>query len=162
MGPDLHTPLETLLLFQTLHPFTTEPPSFTKISDTLRNNELLRESESFELNRLEPDALKDLYLRLLKEEARSEANGRDVVELKSEQQNPRKRKLSSPLLETVDEALQYNHLLPQLVNRLYFRYRDHAIRTIEDEERKYRSLQREARDTERGEQDGRSQDQSLH
>ena len=162
MGPDVHTPLESFLLFQTLHPFTTEPPSFGKISSTLKNNELIRESESFELNRLEPDSLKDLYLRLVKEEARSEAKDGDLVGQKNEQQSPQKRKLSSPLLETVDEALQYNHLLPQLVNRLYFRYRDHAIKAIEDEERKYRLLQKEIRDTGRGEIDGRNQDQSLH
>ena len=162
MGPDVHTPLESLLLFQTLHPFTADPPSFGKISDSLKNNELLRESDSFELNRLEPDSLKDLYLRLLKEEAKSESKGRDPVNQKNEQQNPRKRKLSSPLLETLDQALQYNHLLPQLVNRLYFRYRDHAIKAIEDEERKYRSLQKEIRDIGRGEPDGRSQDQALH
>lgn len=162
MAPDVHTPLETLLLFQALHPFTADPPSFGKISDTLKNNELLRESESFELIRLEPDALKDLYLRLLKEEAKSEAKGRDQVFQKNEQPNPRKRKLSSPPLETVDEALQYNHLLPQIVNRLYFRYRDHAIKSIEDEERKYRSLQKEVQEIERGDSDGRTQDQNLN
>lgn len=162
MAPDVHTPLESLLLFQTLHPFTADPPSFGRISDTLKNNDLLRESDSFELSRLEPDALKDLYLRLLKEEAKVEAKGRDQVGQKNEQQNPRKRKLSSPLLETVDEALQYNHLLPQLVNRLYFRYRDHAIRSIEDEERKYRSLQKEVHEIERGDLDGRTQDQDSN
>ncbi len=64
------------------------------------------ESDSFELGRLEPDALKDLYLRLLKEESRCESKGRDQVGQKNEQQNPRKRKLGSPLLETVEEALQ--------------------------------------------------------
>ena len=157
MGTDVHTPLESFLLFQTLHPFTAEQPSFAKVSDTLKNNELLRESDSFELNRLEPDALKDLYLRLLKEEARSDAKGRDSVGQKNDQDNTLKRKLSSPTLETVDEALRYSHLLPQLVNRLYFRYRDHAIKSIEDEERKYRSLQKEIREIERGDQDGRSQ-----
>lgn len=162
MAPDVHTPLESLLLFQTLHPFTADPPSFGKISDTLKNNELLRESDSFELNRLEPDALKDLYLRLLKEEVKCEAKGRDQGGQKNEQQNPRKRKLSSPPLETVNEALQYNHLLPQLVNRLYFRYRDHAIKSIEDEERKYKSLQKETQEIDRGDLDGRSQDQDLH
>ncbi len=162
MAPDVHTPLESLLLFQTLHPFTADPPSFGKISDTLKNNELLRESESFELNRLEPVALKDLYLRLLKEEAKCEAKGRDQFGQKNEQQNPRKRKLSSPPLETVEEALEYIHLLPQLVNRLYFRYRDHAIKSIEEEERKYRSLQKEVQERERGDTDGRTQDQDLN
>ena len=162
MGPDVHTPLESLLLFQTLHPFTADPPSFGKISDTLKNSELLRESEFFELNRLEPEALENLYLRLLKEEARSEAKVRDLDGQNNEQQDARKHQTSSPLLETVDEALQYNHLLPQLVNRLYFRYRDHAIKSIEDEERKYRSLQKEIRDIGKGDVDGRNQAQGLH
>lgn len=162
MGPDVHTPLESFLFFQTLHPFTANLPSFAKISDTLKNNELLRESESFELNRLEPEALEDLYLRLLKEEAKNEAQLRDLDGQNHEQTNPRKQKLSSPLLETVDEALQYNHLLPQLINRLYFNYRDDAIKSIEDEERKYRTLQKEIRDIAKGDVDGRNQDHGLH
>ncbi|KAM0801516.1 hypothetical protein BDR22DRAFT_847733 [Usnea florida] len=162
MAPDVHTPLESLLLFQTLHPFNADPPSFGKISDVLKKNDLLRESDSFELDRLEPDALKNLYLRLLKEEAKCELRGRDQVDQKNEQQNPRKRKLGSPLLETVEEALQYNHLLPQLVNRLYFKYRDYAIKSIEDEERKYRSLREEAQEMERGDLDGRTQDQDIN
>ena len=161
MAPDVHTPLESFLLFQTLHPFNADPPSFGRISDVLKKNDLLRESDSFELGRLEPDALKDLYLRLLKEEAKCESKGRDQVGQKNELQNPRKRKLGSPLLETVEEALQYSHLLPQLVNRLYFRYRDHAIKSIEDEERKYRSLREEAQELERGDLDGRTQDQDV-
>lgn len=161
MRRDVHTPLESLLLFQTLHPFTADPPSFGKISDTLKNNELLRESESFELNRLEPDSLKGLYLRLLKEEAESEAKWRDVIGQRNEQTHSRKLKLSSPPLETVDEALQYNHLLPKLANRLYFVYRDHAIKAIEGEERNYRSLHKEVRDIERGDLDRRNQDQGL-
>lgn len=162
MAPDVHTPLESLLLFQTLHPFNADPPSFGRISDTLKNNELLRESDSFELNRLEPDSLKGLYLRLLKEEVKSEATGNDQGGQKYGLQNPRKRKLSSPPLDTVDEAVQYSHLLPQLVNRLYFRYRDHAIKSIEDEERKYRSLQKEIQEIERGDPDGRTQDQDVN
>ena len=162
MAPDVHTPLESLLLFQTLHPFNADPPSFGIISDSLKNNELLRESDSFELDRLEPDSLKGLYLRLLKEEVKSEATGHDQGGQKNGLQNPRKRKLSSPPLETVDEAVQYNHLLPQLVDRLYFRYRDHAIKSIEDEERKYRSLQKEIQEIERGDLDGRIQDQDVN
>ena len=156
MAPDLHTPLQSLLLFQTLYPFSEDvPPSFTKVSESLKNNELLRDSDT--LDRLDPDSLKDLYLRLLKEEARIQARRQS----NDAQQNPRKRKLSSPPLETLDEALQYQHLLPQLVNRLYFRYRDYAIKSIEDEERKYRSLQKEDQEIEREEWQSRSQHQET-
>ena len=156
MAPDLHTPLESLLLFQTLHPFSENvPPSFAKVSESLKNNELLRDSDA--LDRLDPDSLKDLYLRLLKEEVRTQARRQS----NDAQQNPRKRKLSSPPLETLDEAIQYQHLLPQLVNRLYFRYRDYAIKSIEDEERKYRSLQKEIHEIEREEWQSRSQHQEI-
>ena len=156
MAPDLHTPLQSLLLFQTLHPFSDNVhPSFAKISESLKSNELLRDSDT--LDRLDPDSLKDLYLRLLKEEVRIQARRQS----NDAQQNPRKRKLSSPPLETLDEALQYQHLLPQLVNRLYFRYRDYAIKSIEDEERNYRSLQKENQGIEREELQSRSQHQET-
>ena len=156
MPPDLHTPLQSLLLFQTLHPFSDNvPPSFAKVSESLKNNELLRDSDT--LDRLDPDSLKDLYLRLLKEEVRTQARRQS----NDAQQNPRKRKLSSPPLETLDEALQYQYLLPQLVNRLYFRYRDYAIKSIEDEERKYRSLQKDSQEIEREEWQSRSQHQET-
>ena len=156
MAPDLHTPLQSLLLFQTLYPFSENvPPSFVKVSESLKKNELLRDSDA--LDRLDPDSLKDLYLRLLKEEAKIQARRQS----NDAQQNPRKRKLSSPPLETLDEALQYQHLLPQLVNRLYFRYRDYAIKSIEDEERNYRSLPKESQEIEREEWQSRSQHQDA-
>ncbi|KAK3173065.1 hypothetical protein OEA41_006394 [Lepraria neglecta] len=156
MAPDLHTPLESFLLFQTLHPFSdNNPPSFVKVSEALKRNDQLRETDALELDRLEPDSLKSLYLRLLKEEAKAET-GRQQP-----QENPRKRKLSSPPLETMEEALQYSHLLPQLVNRLYFRYREHAIESIKDEERKYRSLQREIQEMERQDSRGVSSIKTL-
>lgn len=156
MAPDLHTPLQSLLFFQTLYPFSDNvTPSFTKISESLKNNELLRDSDA--LDRLDPESLKDLYLRLLKEEVRTQARRQS----NDAQQNPRKRKLSSPPLETLDEALQYQHLLPQLVNRLYFRYRDYAIKSIEDEERNYRSLQKEHQGVEREGLQSRSQHQET-
>ncbi|KAL2046907.1 hypothetical protein N7G274_000925 [Stereocaulon virgatum] len=156
MAPELHTPLESFLLFQTLHPFSdNNPPSFVKVSEVLKSNEQLRETEGIELERLEPDSLKNLYLRLLKEEAKAEAGHQEP------QENPRKRKLSSPPIETVEEALQYSHLLPQLANRLYFRYREHAIEAIKEEERRYRLLQREIQGIERRDARGVSSIQTL-
>lgn len=159
---EVHTPLEMLILFQTLQSPTTDPPLFTSISESMKNNALIKESESFESTRLEPDVLKELYLRVMKDEVRSEANGAGNAGIEKDgQQNPRKRKLSSPLLQTVDEASQHAHLLPPLLDRLYFRYRDHAIRVIEDEERRYRLLQRDIQEINRGEWDARLQHQEI-
>lgn len=159
---EVHTPLEMLILFQTLQSPTTESPSFTRISESMKNNALIKESESFESARLEPDVLKELYLRVMKDEVKPEANGAGKLGTEKDgQQNPRKRKLSSPLLQTVDEAFQHAHLLPPLLDRLYFRYRDHAIRVIEDEERKYRLLQRDIQEINRGEWDARLQHQEI-
>ncbi|MCJ1457587.1 hypothetical protein MMC28_007955 [Mycoblastus sanguinarius] len=159
MAADLHTPLESLLLFQTLYPVAGERPSFSKISETLKGNDLLRETGSFDLGRLEPESLKDLYLRMLKEERMGSAG--DQAFQGDIPINPRKRKLASPPLETVDEALQYHHLLPQILSRLYFRYRDHAINAIEDEERTYKLIQRDIQEIQRGDRDGRSQHQGT-
>lgn len=153
---EVHTPLEMLILFQTLNSYQAEPSIFTKVSESMKNNTLIKESESFESTRLEPDILENLYLRVMKDEVKAEANktGKAGSE-KDGQHNPRKRKLSSPLLQTIDEASLHAHLLPPLLNRLYFRYRDHAIRAIQDEERKYRLLEQDMQDIKQGERDDR-------
>ena len=140
MAPVSHTPLESLLLFQALQPVDASRPSFTKISDSLKSNELLRESDSFAIDRLEPDPLKAHSLQLIQEELTSER-----------ERNQQQRSL--PVPESLDDPFHYNHLLPRLVNRLYFKYRNHAIKAVEEEERRYRSLQREIQEIERGEWD---------
>ena len=151
MAPESHTPLESLLLFQALYPVDASPPSFSKISETLKTNELLRESDSFAIERLEPDRLKAHSLQLIQEEFKSESE-RDQISQRDDT-SPRKHKNSIPVLESLDDPFQFNHLLPRLVNRLYFRYRNHAIKAVEEEERRYRSLQREVQEIERGEWD---------
>ncbi|KAL6717364.1 hypothetical protein ACLMJK_005279 [Lecanora helva] len=153
MAPVYHTPLESLLLFQALHPFETHPPSFRKISDSLKSNELLRESGSSAQDRLEPDSLREHYLQVLKDEVRSESEHEQ-----GSQKDGLIQKQPTPVLDSIDEAFQFKHLLPRLLNKLYFRYRDHAIKSIEEEERRYRSLQREIQEIERGEWDTRLQE----
>ena len=158
----VHSPLETLLLFQTLHPWAVNAPSFDKVSSELKNNEILRDSDAYNVNRLDPEPLKVLYLRLLREEVKLEALVDDNAghEIQG-QHNPRKRKLSSPRLETESDAPQYSYLLPRLTNRLYTRYRDHAIKAIEEQERKYRLLQRDIQEINGGEWDARLQHQEV-
>ncbi|MCJ1429543.1 hypothetical protein MMC29_007458, partial [Sticta canariensis] len=161
--PDTHTPLEMLLLFQTLDPSDPTPPSFTKLSDSLKNNVLLRESASYDPSRLDPDSLKQLYLRLVKEEATIDVNAVDKAKYdKDGQPNPHPATLSSPLLDSVNEFCRHVTMLPSLLNRLYFRYRFHAIKAIEDEEYNFRRLQRDIQEIDRGEWDARLQLEEIN
>ncbi|KAL8694713.1 MAG: hypothetical protein Q9224_003516, partial [Gallowayella concinna] len=151
-------PFETLLLLQGFQTSDLGVASIGSVSESLKaRNRALRNGSS-NVERFEPKSLELLYLKLLKEEANLEShtiNGADYV--LDEQQNPRKQKLSSPPLETLEEALHYRHLLPQLATRIYDRHRDSTIKAIEDEERKYRLLETDIQEIERGDWDVRLQ-----
>ena len=64
----------------------------------------------------------------------------------------RKRK-RSPSLLSVQEASKHVHLIPQLITRLYGRYRDHVIRDIREDERRYGLLLQEIEDISGGKWD---------
>ncbi|KAF2768210.1 hypothetical protein EJ03DRAFT_328574 [Teratosphaeria nubilosa] len=150
-----YSPLESLLLFQALrHLNAHDQFSFNKISSQLKSISLIYDAPGYDSGRLSPDALRDLYLSLLKEEVKRD------LERQVEQDNgvattdgSRKRKAPSPPLPTVQEAAQHSHLIPQLVTRLYANYRDKAVREIREYERQYSALQREIKDLEDGEKD---------
>ncbi|MCJ1464745.1 hypothetical protein MMC07_003358 [Pseudocyphellaria aurata] len=162
-APETHTPLEMVLLFQALDPSDPNPPSFAKLSDTLKHSFLLRESGSYDSSRLDPDSLKQLYLRLMKEQARIDVNGVDKAKSdKDELYNPPLRKPSSPLLDSVSDVSRHLNLIPPLLNRLYFRFRNHAIKAIEHEEHNFRRLQRDIQEIARGEWDARLQLEEIN
>ncbi|MCJ1472060.1 hypothetical protein MMC13_000705 [Lambiella insularis] len=155
---ELYTPLEAFLFFQSLQSFGTEASSFSKISNVLKQNEFVRESNSYQPDRLGPVSLQQLYLELLKEDQRGEGlQGGSPT--KGGDHNPRKRKLSTPLLESVDGAGHHVRSLPQLVNRLYARYREHVFNSIREDERQIQLLQKDIREIENGEWDARLQAQ---
>lgn len=157
-----YTPFETFLLLQSLDSLIPDSPAFTRVSEAMKNNQFISQSELFEPTRLEPKALKELYLQLMKEEAKIQVlDDIDVGNDGDAEHNAQKRNLLSPLIETIDEAARYTHLLPPLLNRLYFRYRDDAIKSIGDNERKYRLLQRDIQEINRGEWDARLQHQEI-
>jgi hypothetical protein len=147
-----YTPLESLLLFQSLTVWGTDPDVFIRTSTLLKTNTLIRDGDTYDPGRLSPDALRELYLQLLREELRLEAT---QGELKGDASPTRKRKLQSPQLPTIKDATEYSEKLPQLVDRLYERYRDLMIRSIREDERRYETLQREIAEIERGEWDER-------
>ncbi|KAH9826992.1 Bromodomain [Teratosphaeria destructans] len=150
-----YSPLESLLLFQALrHQNAHDQFSFNRISSQLKSIPLIYEAPGYDSGRLSPDALRDLYLSLLKEEVKRD------LERQAEPENgvatidgSRKRKASSPPLPTVQEAAQHSHLIPQLVTRLYANYREKAVREIREYERQYSALQSEIKDLEDGEND---------
>ena len=122
-----YTPLETLLLFQSLLSYGTDPAVFGRISDLLIKNPHIRESKDYDSGRLSPDALRELYehyLRLLeKDEAKSGAQNINGAAEQASQNGgspspSRKRKAPSPSLPTVQEATQHAHLIPALVTKL--------------------------------------------
>lgn len=152
------TPLEALLLFQYLSTYGVSPTGFTKISDLLKNDAQIRRGPSFDAGRLSPDVLRDYYLRLLKDEARSEIEVAEIPQAGANSEpGSRKRKAPSPTLPTIQEASKNSHLIPQLVRKLYARYREHAIIEIKAEERTYEALKRDITEIESGAWDERLQ-----
>ncbi|MCJ1317647.1 hypothetical protein MMC15_002972 [Xylographa vitiligo] len=154
---DTYTPFEAFLFFQSLRGYGVHPSSFSKISDALKQSEFIKSNND---ERFEPESLKRFYLELLKEEIRGE-RFKGSKQSNDGDHNPRKRKLSTPPLESIDGTAEHEHLLPQLVNRLYARYKDHAIGMIQEEERKIRLLQREISEIEKGDWDERLQAQEA-
>ncbi|MCJ1411101.1 hypothetical protein MMC19_005189 [Ptychographa xylographoides] len=154
----LHTPLEIFSFFQSLRTLGVELSSFSRISDELKKNEFIREGDDFEPDRLSPESLRQLYLELLKDEVQGE-HLRRASPSKDSDHNPRKRKLSTPPLDSITDAVQHTHLLPQLVDKLYARYRDRVVKAIEGEERKFRALQKDIQAIEHGEWDTQLQAQ---
>ncbi|KAK7704059.1 hypothetical protein SLS57_010648 [Botryosphaeria dothidea] len=161
--PANYTPLESLLLFQSLVCYGVDPPVFARVSDLLTNNDAVKSAPTFSPDRLTPDALRDLYLCLLKEEVRDELQPQTENEppVQNGDSPSRKRKLPSPSLPSVQEAAQHQHLLPKLIQKLYARYRRHAIDEIREHEKRYEHYSRELRAIQNGDWDERLQSEHL-
>ncbi|GAB7362502.1 hypothetical protein MBLNU230_g2823t1 [Neophaeotheca triangularis] len=140
-----YTPLEQVLLFQALRAHGIAPTSFTTISNQLKASRLVTSDPQYDATRLDPDALGQLYLALLKDEVRYDQERlQSTVDNGSQSPGSKKRKAQSPSLTTVQEAAQHSHLLPKLVERLYARYRKVAVEKIKRQEERHAQLGREA------------------
>ncbi|KAH8601817.1 hypothetical protein B0O99DRAFT_607520 [Bisporella sp. PMI_857] len=156
-SPD-YTPLECLLLFQSLVAYGTNEDAFNSISDTLISNALIQEDENYNAARLKPEALRELYLQLLAEELTAEVEGHE----NGGEVGSRKRKLPTPTLPSLKDAENHSEKLPLLVERLYARYRERMVRAIRDDEEQFAKIQREIAEIERGEwDDGTRNDDDL-
>ncbi|KAF2115616.1 Bromodomain-containing protein [Lophiotrema nucula] len=150
-----YTPLESLLLFQSLATYGVDAPSFSRISDLLKKNPHINSHERYQSGRLSPDALRNFYSHLLKEQIKLERqNGvTDAEGQNGEVRNSRKRKAPSPNLPTVQEAAQDSSLIPKLVENLYATYRRALTNQIREDEQRYERLQKDLQAIERGEWD---------
>ncbi|KAF3071028.1 hypothetical protein GL218_00384 [Daldinia childiae] len=161
-NPPAYTPLEAFALFQELKRNFQNGlviGTFSRVSETLKKTPLIFEQDDFDADRLSPESLQGFALQLLREERKEER--RREAEAAAEKNNAglspnsRKRKLQSPPLSTFQEALEQTDKLPNLVEKLYIRFRDNLIREIREDERRFDELQRELAEIERGEWDNR-------
>ncbi|KAG6011578.1 hypothetical protein E4U54_008018 [Claviceps lovelessii] len=168
-NPAAYTPLESLFLFQSLVTQGLDTEAFARISESLRNNALVRSDKSFDAARLAPDALQQLFLSLLRDEVQGETGRAEATatattdgsalalvsasasaSASSSSAAPasaspasRKRKLGRPPLPSLREAYEHIDKVPLLLDRLYARYRDTVVRQIREDERRLSSIQRE-------------------
>ncbi|KAK3681542.1 hypothetical protein LTR37_020850 [Vermiconidia calcicola] len=161
-----YTPLESLLLFQALRSEGVDSHAvFNRISEQLKRISVVRNDPTYDSGRLSPDALRELYLWLLKQEVKEDLQRQldreSVLQNGDVSPGSRKRKAPSPSLPTVHEASQHSHLIPQLVTRLYTRYREHTVRDILEHERRYTNLVREIGEIEAGQWDDRLRKQQT-
>ncbi len=162
-GSTAYTPLEALLLFQYLYSYGITAAVFSRISEQLKADPQVRSAPAFDAGRLSPDALREFFLRLLKDESRNRnQSGADAEGVNgTSTQASRKRKASSPALPTLQDAAQDVNLLPQLILQFYGRYREHAVAEIREEEQRHDQLQQDVLEIQRGEWDALLQEQQL-
>ncbi|KAH7269538.1 uncharacterized protein BKA55DRAFT_498020 [Fusarium redolens] len=153
--PAVYTPLESLLLFQSLLVQGIDNGVFARISEQLINNALIKEGSTYDPARLRPDALQHLFLRLLGDELRGE-HEKAATDDPTTSPNSRKRKLGSPPLPTLKEIYEHVDKIPPLMDRLYARYKDNTVAQIREDERRFETSQKEIQAMERFERERRA------
>ncbi|KAG7294545.1 hypothetical protein NEMBOFW57_004620 [Staphylotrichum longicolle] len=143
-----HTPLETLLLFRGVAQHGLDDADFARISEALQRNGLVKAAPTYDARRLHPDTLRDLFLRLVREELRTESQdtpGPDGALSPAS----KKRRLQSPPLLTLSDARQHVEKIEAAHLKLHDAYLRHAVAEIRQFERQYEFLAREIEELEK-------------
>jgi Bromodomain len=150
-----YTLIEQVELFKGLAYWGVNPTVFSNISERLKKNPFIKENQSYDPGRLSPDALRNLYSTLLKEQggkgvlaATSDEETRENVSTNAT--NPRKRKIPSP-----QENPEQRQVLSEIATRLYRKYKETLIKSILEDESKYTSAKKTVDEVERGDWDAR-------
>ncbi|KAK4121868.1 hypothetical protein N657DRAFT_622312 [Parathielavia appendiculata] len=152
-----HTPLEILLLFRGIAQLGLQDDNFVRISETLQNNRLVKNGPAYDPRRLKPDALRELFLRLLREEIRTESDDTPGPDGALSPASKRRRLQSPPLL-TLKDALQHFDKIEAAHAKLHNAYLRQAVHEIRQLERQYDVLLGEIGELERlGEREPQSE-----
>jgi hypothetical protein len=127
-----YTPLEDNLLFHSLTTYGADPSAFRLISTDLLENPLICSAETYDRNRLLPEALHEHYLLTIKEAEAEDGAIDGVVDGKTP---------IPPAAPTRDQTLIY-----KLAERSSKRYQEAAIKEIHDEEARYFQVQRKLKE----------------
>jgi len=148
-----YTPLEPLLLFQAIRGQDPLHINFDEISEALVRVPLITNDASFNQNRLSSTRLQSLYLNLIKDAIQVEADHKSVQDgLSNRRQtatpSPRTRRYraASPAVPSIEEAAKHVHIYPDLITRLYTRYRDHIAEAIREEEDQILGIDQDVKD----------------
>ncbi|KAK2875420.1 hypothetical protein FQN49_001618, partial [Arthroderma sp. PD_2] len=145
-----YTPFESLLFFQSLATLKSRPDSFAPVSELLQNNPFIQQDVKYDATRLSPQALEELYSTLLAEGFRSsDDEASDHSQSAQEAANLKKRKRAQTLHHGV--AKSHSAAMPDLVDRLYARYKERVTKEIRREEQRYSEIKDEIRRLEAGE-----------
>ncbi|ETN43484.1 uncharacterized protein HMPREF1541_02643 [Cyphellophora europaea CBS 101466] len=137
-----YTSFETLKLCQSIAQYGTDAAAFNDIAAALNANDLIRESESYDGTRLTAAALQNLYDELI----RQESGGSPKINGDASLSNSRKRKLSASPRPDGESQEEMIHLL---VEKLYARFREEAVKEIKRDEDEYLQLQEEIQELEK-------------
>ncbi len=154
-GPVPYTPLESLYLFREVFARGFNTAAFEQISERLTNNKLIQNGATYDPRRLTPDGLANYFLQLLWDELRTDTEKAQAALQPDGELSPasKKRKLQPPPRPTLkDVRRQHLEKVVAIANRLEIEYRDHAIRTIREEEARFDQLQAEIIELEKEEQ----------
>ncbi|XP_044724374.1 uncharacterized protein HRG_02270 [Hirsutella rhossiliensis] len=151
-NPAAYTPLESLFLFQSLLTHGVDTGAFARISELLKNNALIKGGDTYDPARLTPEALQHLFLLLLRQELKSEAERQETADGPSSPAS-RKRKLGTPPLPSLKDSHEHIERLPALIDRLYARYREHIVEQIRVDERQFVTIQSQIQVLEKNEKE---------
>ncbi|KAH0848937.1 hypothetical protein AYO21_08733 [Fonsecaea monophora] len=155
-----YTPYETLAFCQSVVHHGSDTAAFEGIATALNANQLIRESESYDQTRLTAAALQGLYHELLVEERKIQTPPMVNGDNAKYGTNPRKRKLSTsptPPPAAAGSDGDEQRILQALVDKLYARFREQAIKEIRQEEDDYLRLQAEISELEKAEEENERQ-----
>ncbi|KJR86814.1 uncharacterized protein SPSK_02199 [Sporothrix schenckii 1099-18] len=151
-SPSMFTPLESLLLFQSILKHGVEPDAFARIATVLQSNPFIRSDDRYNADRLTAESLRQLFLHLLRSEfgeAAGESGGGNAANVKIEPKEAKDAKDTTPSdgkkrkIDTPPLPAAHAEQLPILVERLYVRYREHIVNAIREDERRIEKVQGE-------------------